>query len=277
MYTFLQVNIVNINNPFDAPVYYKESVKSTMDEARQFAGEKTGTVLVAGEQSAGRGRAGRPWKTGKNESLSFTVLLQFGEIANIPSALTLRTGLATALAIEDFAPALAGKVLVKWPNDIMLTGKDGQGRKAVGILTEADGGTVYIGIGINISQKEFPPELEKKAASIAQILMEINNQEELHSQLTEKRFTLLEKILYRLHEEINTPAYELNWQKRLEEKLFLKGRRVCFIPGLPEEISSNAAPEKIEGVLHGIGKNGEIRIMLDSGEIVSFVSGELKL
>ena len=279
----MEVNIVNINNPFGAPIYYKESVTSTMDEARLLTDPANGTVFAAGEQTQGKGRRGRSWKGDKGESLLCTVVLHFESQTKIPPALTLRTGLAAALAMEDFMAlmldsansSLAGRVQVKWPNDVMLLGKNGQGRKTVGILTEANGGTVYIGIGVNIAQKSFPPELAGKACSIAQVLSEINNQDQAATELlAEKRFFLLEKILCRLYEEVNTG--ESLWQKRLEEKLYMKDRKISFVPGLPEEYAGKSA-SVIEGTLKGIGDNGEIIIATDSGEKLSFVTGELKL
>ena len=284
MYTFFLVNELNINSPFGAPAYYKETVASTMDEARLLANPVSGTVIAAGEQSAGRGRIGRPWKTGNTESLAFTLILKFGTIEKIPPALTLRTGLAVAQAVEDFLVCilnstnspLAGRVLVKWPNDVMLLDKAGHGRKVAGILTEASGENVYIGIGVNIAQKSFPPELAGKACSIAQALLETYNQNDATTELlTEKRFILLEKILLRLHEELNTAAGISLWRNRLEKRLYMKCQKICFVPGLPEEYADKS-PLVIEGILHGIGENGEILIVPDGGEILSFVTGELK-
>ena len=294
------MNVLSVKNPFCAPVYYKDAVTSTMDEARKLPDAKDGTVIAAGEQTAGRGRAGRPWKTAADESLSFTVLFRYRSIKSIPHCLTLRAGLAVSLAIEDFTAfalnsqtsPLAGRVLVKWPNDVMLPVKDGLGRKAVGILTEADGGMVYIGIGINIAQKSFPPELAGKACSIAQALLDAvkqdgntnnRNDESAFILLAEKRFTLLEMILCRLNKELNSLAGVMEWRHKLDDRLFMKGQRVCFIPGAAEELFSFSKtglmvkPEKTEGILCGIGDNGEIFITPDSGGIVSFATGEIKI
>jgi len=296
------VNTLQINNPFGAPVYYKETVTSTMDEARLLAGHKSGTVIAAGEQSAGRGRSGRPWKMNRGENLPFTIILRYGSIQAIPRCLTLRAGLAVSLAIEDFAALvrgselspLANKVQIKWPNDVMLLDQNGHGLKAVGILAEAEGGTVYLGIGINIAQRSFPPELTEKACSIAQMLSQSAGQGETAADreaalLAECRYILLELILTRLHEELESSGHT-TVRERLEERLYMKGRRVCFIPGLPEELATansasvrNSAagtpanPETIEGVLQGVSEDGEILITADTGEMLSFITGELKV
>ncbi|MCL1812095.1 MAG: biotin--[acetyl-CoA-carboxylase] ligase [Treponema sp.] len=277
------MDTLQINNPFGAPVYCKQTVTSTMDEARLLTEEKSGTVIAADKQSAGRGRSGRYWSMNKGENLSFTIKLCYRSVETIPRCLTLRTGLAVACAIEDFAAfaadsrnsPLAGRVFVKWPNDVMLLDREGRGRKAVGILTEAESGNVYIGIGVNVAQRTFPPELAQKACSIGQALSEENDYTDLAAeQLSEKRFVLLENILIRLFDELKTTAGESDWRKRLEEKLYMKDSKINFIPGVPEELS-NKPVQAVKGTLLGIGKEGEIRILEDTGEVVSFSTGEL--
>ncbi|MCL2181711.1 MAG: biotin--[acetyl-CoA-carboxylase] ligase [Treponema sp.] len=252
---------LNITNPFNAPVYYLETVSSTMDISRKLsaAGEPHGTVITADFQEAGRGRIrSRTWEMEKNTSLPFTILLRYPRIENIPRALTLRTGLAVSLAIEDFAPYLKGSVFVKWPNDIMIGSK-----KNAGILCEADEGTVYLGIGINVSQKEFPSHLREKAASI------ITNVDS-GTNVTGDRFILLEKVLSRLYNEIETPL-ENDWRLRLEKRLYKINSHVAFIDGAADN------GREVKGVLKGIGNDGDILIALDGGEEVkSFFTGELK-
>ena len=117
---------LKIDNPFNAPVFHEDTVTSTMAVSRELAsdGSVHGTVIMADFQSAGRGRIqNRTWEMESKMSLPFTLLLRFPAIEEIPSALTLRAGLAASLAIEDFAPPLKGSVFVKWPNDIMIGSK----------------------------------------------------------------------------------------------------------------------------------------------------------
>jgi BirA family biotin operon repressor/biotin-[acetyl-CoA-carboxylase] ligase len=151
---------LKIPNPFNAPVFHEETVKSTMDVSRLLAarGEPHGAVITADFQTAGRGRGGkRSWNMDRKTNLPFTVLLRYPNIKAVPVALTLRVGLAAALAIEDFAPSLSGVLKIKLPNDIMIGPKI-----AAGILAETDGETVHIGVGINVAQKEFPGVLKKR-------------------------------------------------------------------------------------------------------------------
>jgi len=254
---------LKIRNPFNAPVYYEETVSSTMDISRKLAQENSthGTVILADFQSAGRGRKqDRRWEMDRGENLSFTILLKFPGIEDIPSALTLRAGLAVCLAIEDFAPSLQGSCLVKWPNDILIKPARGEGyKKAVGILCEADGGNVHLGIGINAAQKEFPSHLREKAVSIALAAERDISQEE--------RYTLLENILSRLYSELNAAN---NWKARLEQKLYKKNEQVLFIEG------AAGSGKEVKGVLTGISDTGELLIVPD-GETKPrrFVTGEL--
>ncbi|MDR1574718.1 MAG: biotin--[acetyl-CoA-carboxylase] ligase [Treponema sp.] len=258
-----------ILNPFDAPVYHEETVSSTMDVSRGLAAEGAphGTVIAADFQEAGRGRRERPWNMERG-NIPFTVLLRYGNIEAIPPALTLRTGLAVALAIEELVPGLAGAVTVKWPNDIMIRAAlDTGAKKAAGILAEAAGGTVHIGIGINVAQREFPLSLRDKATSISLAAG--------RRIAPEARFTLLETVLSRLYRELEAPdekAGGADWRGRLEERLYKKGEQVCFIEG------AAGSDRIVEGRLAGIGSGGEL-LITPQGETRArpFVTGELRV
>ena len=251
-------------NPFSAPVYHEDTVDSTMNVSRILArqGQPHGTVITADFQEAGRGRIrGRSWNTEMGHSLLFTLLLRYPGIEAIPPALTLRTGLAVALAIEDFVPSLTGAVMIKWPNDILISGK-----KMAGILTEADGGNVHIGIGVNVCQKQFSRLLREKAGSISLAAgREIAGDE---------RYTLLEKILMRLYAEIEHGGDAVaNWRRRIDARLYKKGELVCFIEGAAD------SGKTVNGGLIGIGPEVELLIAPNGGpesEARSFTAGELK-
>lgn len=132
--------------------YYK-SVESTNDIAGQMAkeGAPQGSVVVADQQTAGRGRFNRSWLSGRGKGLWFSLVLRPEAEAERLSQLTIVMAVAIAEAME----ALYGLSLgIKWPNDLLLDGK-----KICGILSEGrieDGKVahVIIGIGLNIG----PPE-----------------------------------------------------------------------------------------------------------------------
>ena len=241
-----------------------------MDEARRLAaaGAPHGTVVVADVQEAGRGRvAGRVWADEAGKSLLCTTLLRFPSLAAMPRGLTLRAGLAAARAVEDAAPALAGRVLVKWPNDLLVVNdlSDAAGssraRKLCGILCESDGKNVFVGVGINVGQTGFPEKLAAKATSIA---ME-SGAEPNHPD----RFTVLVRLLARLKEALS-PAEDGRWKAEVEARLFLRGRRVRFMDGAAD------SGKTVEGVLSGIGDGGELLIKEDGQDgSCAFVAGEL--
>jgi BirA family transcriptional regulator, biotin operon repressor / biotin---[acetyl-CoA-carboxylase] ligase len=134
--------------------------------ARAVAGQPEGAVLVAEEQNAGRGRLGRTWVSPPRAALTFSVLLR---PAAVPRALLgwlpLLAGVAVAAAVRDVA---AVDARLKWPNDV-LAGQAGVPAggsggvvppgKVGGILAEAAGDAVVIGIGVNVSTGpgELPP------------------------------------------------------------------------------------------------------------------------
>jgi BirA family transcriptional regulator, biotin operon repressor / biotin---[acetyl-CoA-carboxylase] ligase len=107
-------------------------------------GGPEGQVLVAEEQTAGRGRMGRSWESQPGASLTFSVLLR---PAAVPPArrgwLPLLTGVAVATAVRSVAAVPA---TLKWPNDVLVAD-----RKLAGILAEQSGEAVVIGIGINVA------------------------------------------------------------------------------------------------------------------------------
>jgi BirA family biotin operon repressor/biotin-[acetyl-CoA-carboxylase] ligase len=254
------MTVLNIDNPFNAHVFYEDTVENTMILSRRLAknGEPHGTVIAADYQEKGRGRQARTWQTERGKCLLLTIMLRFSETEKIPEALSLRAGIALCLAIEELFPYLKNKVMIKWPNDIIIGSK-----KIAGILCEADGETVHIGIGVNIAQKKFSAPLEEKAGSIS-LAAGIDIEEGV-------RFLLLEKILKSLHIELETPEGK-DWKGRIENRLYKKGQNVTFIYG---EADSG---KEIKGILNGIGENGELLIIPDGKtEARPFVTGELIL
>lgn len=128
------------------------STISTMVDVETLAGAEApeGTVVVADEQTAGRGRLGRTWESQAGSGLWFSLLLRPTDAT--PAAvgrLPLVAGVAVAAALEDLAGADAG-IALKWPNDVVMA--DGT-LKLCGILAERlPDGAVVLGIGVNVRQ-----------------------------------------------------------------------------------------------------------------------------
>jgi len=148
---------------FGSPHRHYRSTDSTNTRARELAaaGAPHGTVVTAGEQTAGRGRQGRTWTAPPNKALLYSAIVR--PLEEHHNMLPLAVPLAVCEAAEQLNPTLSCKV--KWPNDIHV-----EGRKLAGILIEArpQDGWAVIGIGLNltISKGEFPPELRDTATSI---------------------------------------------------------------------------------------------------------------
>jgi BirA family transcriptional regulator, biotin operon repressor / biotin---[acetyl-CoA-carboxylase] ligase len=151
----------------DAPVIntvlYRGSVGSTMDEVRTLArdGAPEWTIMLAEQQTAGRGRRGRPWQSPAGAGLYFTTLLRPNVALADLALLPLLVGACVAQAVH-LETGL--KTLLKWSNDVLTSG----GRKLAGILLETeveDGAAKFalLGIGINVRRQEFPSDLNAAA------------------------------------------------------------------------------------------------------------------
>jgi BirA family biotin operon repressor/biotin-[acetyl-CoA-carboxylase] ligase len=141
-----------------------DSTSSTNDVAVEYARSKQndGLVVFAEEQTAGRGRAGNKWLSGRTDSILCSIVLIEDKINAELLSLTCAVAVAEAIGKPGRSQAK-----IKWPNDIMLNGK-----KVAGVLLESkmdSGGSTYIiGIGINCHQtkESFAHELQQIATSI---------------------------------------------------------------------------------------------------------------
>ena len=137
-------------------IHRKAVTESTNLDARD---GKPGDVFVADEQTAGRGRLDHRWLSPPGENLTLSVVLDAGGIAPPEVAtLPLVVGLAAATAASAL---LLRQTAIKWPNDVLL-----DGRKLAGILCERHGDHVIAGVGINVNQKAFAPEIALRATSL---------------------------------------------------------------------------------------------------------------
>ena len=124
---------------------YYPAIDSTM---RAAVGLKPGSVVLAGQQTAGQGRHGRSWHSEAGSGIYCSIVLKPAP------ALTLALGLATADAITRATGMVCD---LRWPNDVMLAGK-----KVAGILVQ----NAIAGIGINVNHTSFPAELALEATSL---------------------------------------------------------------------------------------------------------------
>lgn len=134
---------------------------STQDAALANAGGRAGLVLVAGRQTAGRGRFGRAWADTGALGLAMTFVVD-GAAAD--AALALAAGVGACAAAEAFLHE-PGCIGLKWPNDVI---ERGGGRKLAGALVERRGGVALVGIGINVlhGAGDWPGGLAERCESL---------------------------------------------------------------------------------------------------------------
>ncbi len=247
--------------PFAGRVQHFAEIGSTNTHAMQLGadGSEHGTVLVADAQTMGRGRGAHRWSSPPASGLYVSVLLRPEISPGDALWLSLAAGLASQRAIDQvagFAPDL------RWPNDL-LRGS----RKLGGILTEMQAEVtrvrfIVVGIGINVHQREFPPELRTTATSLS-----IEAPSLLHA-----RQSLLIALLQNLHKEffgLTTDApreAQHSLLVRLEAgSSWIRGKRVT--------IGEDGA---VRGTTEGLDARGFLRVRTDAGELRTVLSGGVR-
>src|SRR5262245_52367924 len=153
---------------FGDSIYFLTETRSTNDVAASLAerGAPEGATIVASAQTAGRGRFGRTWFSPPDAGLYVSIVCRNEDAAPF---VTLAGGVAAA---EGIRAATGLPVQIQWPNDIVIEGTGpARRRKLAGILAEASSGAeglqyVILGVGINLRQAAYPPELSDRATSI---------------------------------------------------------------------------------------------------------------
>lgn len=144
----------------DWKIEWYVTLDSTQLEAVRLAagGAPHRTAIIAQEQSAGMGRLGRQWHSASGAGLYVSMILRLDLPAAQMPAFTLALGLAVKEAIELITDLECD---LRWPNDVLCGGK-----KVAGILAQYADGAVIVGVGINVSHTEFPPEIAATATSL---------------------------------------------------------------------------------------------------------------
>jgi BirA family biotin operon repressor/biotin-[acetyl-CoA-carboxylase] ligase len=144
--------------------YYRIGSTNTVAMEAASAGAPEGSVFLAEQQTAGRGRGSNQWHSARSVGIYCSALLR----PALPPSEVLILSLAVGLAVHSAIQEIDARVLpdLKWPNDILIGG-----RKVCGILTEMHAEVtrvryVVVGIGINVNQSSFPSELQAIATSL---------------------------------------------------------------------------------------------------------------
>jgi BirA family biotin operon repressor/biotin-[acetyl-CoA-carboxylase] ligase len=231
-----------------------DACASTNDEAAVWAraGAAAGSVVVADEQSRGRGRLGRRWHSPAGASLYLSAILRPSLPPHRIAPITLAAGVAVAEALQMFnlSPAL------KWPNDVQLDGK-----KVAGVLTEMSGDVdrvhhVVVGIGINVNVAAFPDEL----APIATSLLIAGGAPVPRAEVAAALCARLEAWHDRFVDG-GAAVVAAGWRRFA--RFF--GRRVTVTSGR----------DVISGVAEDLEDDGALRLRDDSGAAVRVIAGEI--
>jgi len=148
-------------------VILERTLDSTNRLARALAQQGCihGSVVIADQQTGGRGRRGREWFSAPGENLYMSLILR----PALEPRFAPRYTIGAALSIYRMLSKLQLKPAIKWPNDVLVNGK-----KISGILLEMEGtieslDVIIVGVGLNINTMLFPPELCGIATSLAQL------------------------------------------------------------------------------------------------------------
>jgi len=255
--------------------YYK-IVTSTNDKAIHWAerGAPDLSIIVADEQSAGKGRAGRRWITRSGAALAFSLILQDATRDKIPTdQLIPRYTALGALAVCD---ALREEYMleaqIKWPNDVLVNDK-----KLAGILVETGWmgdrvQYVILGIGVNVYKSALPPgaELLFPATSVEATLSNKISRSGSDDQNLD-RIALLRSILrHYLAQRIKLSSVEI--VKAWERKLAYKGEWVRVTNVLPTNET-----QIIEGRVVGLAADGGLKLRDERGNVIRVHTGDVTM
>jgi BirA family biotin operon repressor/biotin-[acetyl-CoA-carboxylase] ligase len=219
-----------------------------------YADEPEGAVVLAEEQTAGRGRAGRSWHSERGAGLYVTLLLRPKLSPVQAPLLTMLAGLSAHTAVLAQTGLSAE---LKWPNDLLLNGK-----KLGGILTEMHAEPnsvrfVIVGIGINVGQEKFPGEIAATATSLRK------ESGRLHS-----RLEVLVKLL---------SQFETDYNRFLREGAAYVVQRFELVSGFAngKRVKVDTGRETFVGMTAGLSADGLLIVKRDDGATTTVIAGDV--
>ncbi len=225
------------------------AIGSTNDRAAELAhqGAPEGTLVVAEEQTAGRGRAGTRWSTPPGSALALSLVLRPKGL--VPQAVG-RMSAVGALAVVEALEAQGAAAQIKWPNDVLIGG-----RKTAGVLVEGfwEGAKLeymVVGIGVNVRPASVPPD--GQAAYPATCV------EAVVGRSVDRQDLLLSVVdgVGRWYPRVGTPELLMAWERRL-----------AF---MDQEVSVFDAQQGLEirGIVQGLAEDGRLRLKTETGSEV---------
>ena len=245
-------------------------------------GAPEGTVVFAEEQTGGRGRGGHSWHSARSTGIYVSLVLRPDMTPASALALSLMTGIATAAAVAEVTGLQAD---LRWPNDLLLPYAGAPivdspmrpvQRKFVGILTELNAEATrvryaVVGVGINVNQREFPPDLARGATSLRIETGREWSRVELAAALLQsfdREYRRMTGIKFGAAQPMEANAVEARAAlfRRFEEiSSYARGRRV--------EVAENGG---YRGITAGLDEQGFLLVRLDDGSLKTVLSGGVR-
>ncbi|MGG0655609.1 biotin--[acetyl-CoA-carboxylase] ligase [Rummeliibacillus pycnus] len=244
---------------FGKKIIYEKTLTSTQTIAHQQAqeGAPNGTVVICEEQTEGRGRLMRPWKSQTGKGISMSIILRPDVPPYQAPQFTLVGAVAVTCAIRDVTGVRPD---IKWPNDLLI-----KGLKCTGILTEMQAdpdrvNAIIMGIGINVNHEyeDFDDEIANLATSLK---MTTGKQID--------RAELVAKILYYL-EKLSNQYIEEGFEN-------IKGLWEEYSCTIGSRIKATTIRNVFVGKAIGITNDGILQLQLDDGSIENIYSADIEL
>lgn len=227
---------------------YHERLDSTMIVAAGL--RRPGSLVVAGEQTAGQGRHGHTWHSEPDSGLYFTMVLAPALPLDRLPVLTLALGLAVQEAVNQICGVPAD---LRWPNDVLC-----RNRKFAGILTQLEGDRILAGIGVNVNHTSLPTDLARIATSLRIETGRTHSREELLCAIVGG----IDRMVDLLETEGAPPV------------LALFGAQSSFVYGRRVTVDRPGAP--LHGTTCGLTENGYLQVEDDFGRRHTVLAGGVR-
>ena len=250
-------SLLDDNCMYYGKLHYYEETDSTNTRAKILAeeGAPHGTVVIAEQQNGGKGRRGRKWEPPQQTSIALSIVVRPEFLPEKASMLTLVAGMAVLKAVQKLTDLQVG---IKWPNDIVASGK-----KICGILTEMSAemeaiNYVVVGIGVNVNNESFPDEIKDVATSLL-----------LEGQKKVNRAKVAKELL---------TAFEAYYERFVQY-----GDMTALIDEYNSELINAGKQVRILGresfaaTAQGIDKEGRLLVVDEDGKKKKIVSGEVSV
>lgn len=238
-------------------IHFHESLPSTNEAAFRLAadGAEHGEIVVAEQQTAGKGRRGRTWVSPTGLNLYFSAILR----PELPPQRAPELTLVAAVALAEALREADADARIKWPNDVQIGG-----RKVAGILTELSAEPervhyVVLGVGVNLNAgaEHFPPEVAETATSLSQALGRRVNR----ALFTTALWGRLEEWLD-LHHEVGFDPVRQRWKE--------------LSSTLGQEVRVRTDRSELRGVAEDIDVSGALMVRTAEGTLERVLAGDVE-